>query len=173
MRKVAAAVVAALGVLTAIGTSAATGWADAQCTGQDDPNPAAPDAYQGLYDTYFAKPLAQGLKAFNTATSSGDTEQLGQAAGQLYNQISTAPMMYGTQSPFGCYDPATLATLQQTANTFAGSLEGISAAATSLEGKTPTDVPRLVAKAKPQETAYINALNAYSAQFGGQPLPNP
>lgn len=171
MRRVIAAVVAGVAVFTAMGASTATSRADVQCTGRDDPNPSAPEAYQGLYDSYFAKPLTQGLKAFDTAVANGDTQRIGQAAGQLSNQISTAPMMFGTQSPFGCYDPAMLAGLQQAASTFAATLDGIGGAAAGLGGKKPTDIPALVSKAKPQEAAYINALNAYSAQFGGQQLP--
>lgn len=168
MRRVTAAVVAGLAVFTAISASAATGRADVQCTGQDEPNPSAPEAYQGQYNSTVAKPLTQGVKAFNVAAASGDAQRIAQAAGQLYNEISTAPMMFGTQSPFGCYDPAVLAGLQQTTNTFAATLDGISHAAAGLNGKKPTDVPGLVVQAKPQETAYINALNAYGAQFGGK-----
>jgi hypothetical protein len=173
MRRVAAAVFVGVTVCTSIGVSVATGRADVQCTGQDEPNPVTPEAYQGLYNSYFAKQLAQGLKAFDTASASGDTRRIGQAAGQLNNQISTAPMMFGTQTPFGCYDPAVLSGLQQAGNTFAGTLDAIGSAAAGLHGKKPTDVPRLVAQAKPQEAAYINALNAYAAQFGGQQLPTP
>lgn len=171
MRRIAAAAIAAAAVFTAVGASAATSSADAQCTGQDGPNPAAPEAYKALYDNYFANDITEGLKAFHTATASGDTERIGMAAGQLYNQISTAPVMYGTQSPFGCYDPALLAGLQQAGNTLATALDRIGGAAAGVDGRAPTDVPALVSRAKPQETAYINALNAYSAQFGGQPLP--
>jgi hypothetical protein len=34
------------------------------------------------------------------------------------------------------------------------------ASAAGLGGKTPGDVPGLVSQAKPQETTYVNALNA-------------
>lgn len=173
MRRIAAAIVAATAVFTAVGASVATAGADVQCTGQDEPNPVTPEAYQGLYDSYFAKQLAQGLKAFDTASASGDKRRIGQAASQLNNQISTAPMMFGTQTPFGCYDPAVLSVLQQAGNKFAATLDAIGSAAAGLHGKKPTDVPRLVAQAKQQEAAYITALNAYAAQFGGQQLPTP
>ncbi len=171
MRRIVSAVVAGVTVFTAVGASVATGRADVQCTGHDEPNPAAPEAYQELYNSYFAKQLKQALKEFDTATASGDTQRIGQAAGQLNNHIATAPMMYGTQSPFGCYDPAILAALQQASNTFAAALDRIGGAAVGLNGTKPTDVPALVSQARPQEAGYINALNAYSAQFGGQPLP--
>ena len=126
MRRVIAAVIAGVAVSTAIGGSAPTARADVQCTGQDEPNPSTPEAYQGQYNLTVAKPLAQGLKTFNAAAASADPKQIGQAAGQLYNEISTAPMMFGTQSPFGCYDPAVLTSLQQATNTFAATLDSIS-----------------------------------------------
>ncbi len=151
--------------------SVATGRADGQCTGQDEPNPSTPEFYQSLYNSKVAKPLTQGLKTFNAAVASGDAKPIGQAAGQLSNQISTAPMVFGTQSPFGCYDPGVLSGLQQATNTFASTLDGIVSAAVGLNGKKPTDVSALVVQAKPQETAYINALNTYAAQFGAQQVP--
>jgi hypothetical protein len=42
-----------------------------------------------------------------------------------------------------------------------------------LNGKTPADVPGLVKQAEPQEKAYVDALNAYASQFGGQQVPRP
>jgi hypothetical protein len=35
------------------------------------------------------------------------------------------------------------------------------------------EVPGLVAHAKPQERTYIEAINAYAAQFGGEQIPLP
>ena len=34
-------------------------------------------------------------------------------------------------------------------------------------------MPGLVAHAKPQERTYIEAINAYAAQFGGEQIPLP
>jgi hypothetical protein len=79
--------------------------------------------------------------------------------------------MFATQMLFGCYSPAVLASLQQATNTLASSYDSINGAAANLGGKTPADVPGLVSQAKPQEKAYIDALNAYASQFGGQQVP--
>jgi len=85
--------------------------------------------------------MTEGLKTFNAAVTSGDPRRIAQAAGQLNNQISAAPMMFGTQNPFGCYDPAILSTLQLATSTFSSTLDGISGAATSLSGKSPPTFP--------------------------------
>jgi hypothetical protein len=173
MRGITAAVVAGLSVFTAVLGSVATGRADVQCTGQQDPNPAAPEFYQSQYNPSVAKPLTKDLAAYNAAVASGDPSKIWQTAGTLSSDISQTPMMFGTQTPFGCYDPAVLTSLQRATNTFAATLDSIKGAATSTGGKTPSDVAGLVVQAKPQETAYITALNAYASQFGGQQVPQP
>jgi|GEM_PF-3662758 len=171
--KPAAAVVAGLAVSAALAASAAPAGADVQCTGADPPNVLAPEVYQVRYNSVVVTTLTQGLKTFNTAVASSDSQRIGPAAGRLSSQISSAPMMYGTQFPFGCYSPAVLANLQQAANALTTSLDAISGAAAGLNGKTSADVPVLVVQIGPQESAYIDAVNAYGAQFGGQPMSKP
>ena len=43
--------------------------------------------------------------------------------------------------------------------------------AANSDGKTPSDITDFVSRAVPQEMAYIQALNAYASQFGGQQVP--
>jgi hypothetical protein len=85
----------------------------------------------------------------------------------------TDAMMFGDQTWFGCYDPAALASLQQSTDALTATLDDISAAARSLSGKTPADVPDLVEQAQPQVQAYVGALNAYAGQFGGEQIAQP
>ena len=54
--------------------------------------------------------------------------------------------------------------VQQAADALASTLDQISSAAAG-------DLPDLVSQAKPQVKAYIDALNAYASQFGGQQVP--
>ncbi|MGH3633428.1 MAG: hypothetical protein ACRDTS_04870 [Mycobacterium sp.] len=117
--------------------------------------------------------MTQDLEAYDSAVASGDAQQMGDAAGTVYSDISFLPRMFSTQTPFGCYDPTILANLQQATDSFAPTLDSINAAAAGLGGKTPGDVPGLVSQVQPQEGAYINALNAYASQFGGQQVPQP
>jgi hypothetical protein len=168
VRRITAAVVAGLSVFTAVWESSATATADIQCTGEQGPNPAAPESYQSQYNSSVAKPVTKDLAAYDAAVASGDPKQIWQTAGTLSNDISQTPMIFGNQTPFGCYDPPVLTGLQRATNTFATALDSIKGAAAGLGGKTPSDVPGLVSQAKPQERAYVDALNAYAAQFGGQ-----
>lgn len=115
--------------------------------------------------------LTNDFAKYHSAVASGDVQQIGEAAGTLYSEIATDVGMFGTQTLFGCYDPAVLASLQQASSTLASTFDSINGAAAGLDGKTPGDVPVLVSRAKPQERAYIDALNAYASQFGGQQVP--
>ena len=118
-------------------------------------------------------PLRDHLAAYQSAAASDDPRQTGRAANILYGEIETDLMMFGTQTWFGCYDPAVLAGLQQSADAFTSTLDRISGAAANFSGKTAADVPALVAQAQPQEKAYIAALNGYSGQFGGEQISQP
>lgn len=171
MRKITATVVTGLSVFTAVWESAATGRADVQCTGQQGSNPAAPEFYQQQYNPSVAKPLTKDLAAYHAAVASGDTQQIGDTAGSLYSEISSDTQMFATQIPFGCYDQTVLTSLQQATNTLAPTYDSINGAVANLGGKTPNDVAGLIAQAKPQEKAYIDALNAYASQFAGQQVP--
>ncbi|MBZ4521822.1 hypothetical protein [Mycobacterium avium] len=158
----------------AFGTTVApSARADVRCTGQQAPNPAKPDFYQRQYSAAVSVPLRNHFAAYQSAADSDDPQQTGRTANILYGEIETDLMMFGTQTWFGCYDPGVLAILQQSADTFAATLDDISGAAANFSGKTPEDVPALVAQAQPQGKAYIDALNAYAGQFGGEQIAEP
>jgi hypothetical protein len=165
-----------IGVFAAalFGTAAApSAGAGVQCTSQQSPNPAKPDSYREHYSAAVTGPLKQRLETYQSAAASGDPKQTGLAANTLYAEIETDFMMFGAQDFFGCYDPAVLANLQQSTDAFGSTLDDISGAAASFSGKTPEDVPALVAQAQPQEKAYVGTLNAYARQFGGEQIAQP
>lgn len=163
MRTITAAVVSlSIGTLVC----AAPASADAKCDGSAGPNPAAPEFYQQQYNPSVAQPLTKEFAAYQSAVASGDLKQIGDAAGTLYSDVRGDPNMFVTQKLFGCYSPAVLAGVQQAADALAPTLDQITSAAAS-------DLPDLVSQAKPQVKAYIDALNAYASQFGGQRVPLP
>lgn len=168
-----AAVVAGLTVAMAVWGSAVTAKADVMCDGPTGPNPAAPEFYQEQYNASVAKPLTRDLAAYRDAVPSSDPKQIGPAARTLYREISSNPMKFGTQTSFGCYSPAVLASLQQATDTLAPTFNTIASAAAKIDGKTPSDIASFVSRARPQAKAYIEALNAYASQFGGQQVPVP
>jgi hypothetical protein len=110
-------------VSVAVWGSAATANADVNCDGQARTNPAAPESYQEQYNPSVAKPLTKDLATDHSAVASGDPKQIGEAAGTLYSEISFNPKMFGTQTLFGCYSPAVLASLQQATDTLAPTYE--------------------------------------------------
>jgi hypothetical protein len=141
MRGITAAVVAGLSVFTAVWGSAATANADVKCDDHAGPNPAAPEFYQEQYNSAVAKPLTKDLATYHRATASGDHEEIGEAAGTLYSEISSNVNMFVTQKLFGCYSPAILASLQQTTNTLTTTYDSINGAAAGLGGKTSGSTP--------------------------------
>jgi hypothetical protein len=161
MRAITAAVVS-----LSIGTllCAAPASADAKCDGSAGPNPAAPESYRQQYNRAVALPLTKEFAAYRSAVASGDLQQIGDAAGTLYSDVHGDPNKFETQNSFGCYSPAVLAGVQQAADALAPTLDQISSAAAG-------DLPDLLSQAKPQVKAYIDALNAYASQFGGQQVP--
>lgn len=163
MRAIMAAVVSLyIGTLVC----AAPASADAKCDGSAGPNPAAPEFYRRQYNPSVAQPLTKEFAAYQSAVASGDLQQIGDAAGTLHGDVLGDPNMFVTQKLFGCYNPAVLAGVQQAADALAPTLDQITSAAAS-------DLPDLVSQAKPQVKAYIDALNAYASQFGGQQVPLP
>jgi hypothetical protein len=76
--------------------------------------------------------------------------------------------MYTHQTLFGWYDQGVLTNLVSATDTFVATLDAINGAAGSIGGKTPADVPSLVAQAKSQKKTYVDALNLYTSQFGGE-----
>jgi hypothetical protein len=161
MRAITAAVVSlSMGTLLC----AAPASADAKCDGSAGPNPAAPEFYRQQYNRAVAQPLTKEFAAYRSAVASGDLQQIGDAAGTLYSDVHGDPNKFQTQNSFGCYSPAVLAGVQQAADALAPTLDQISSAAAG-------DLPDLLSQAKPQVKAYIDALNAYASQFGGQQVP--
>jgi hypothetical protein len=161
MRAITAAVVSlSMGTLLC----AAPASADAKCDGSAGPNPAAPEFYRQQYNRAVAQPLTKEFAAYRSAVASGDLQQIGDAAGTLYSDVHGDPNKFETQNSFGCYSPAVLAGVQQAADALAPTLDQISSAAAG-------DLPDLLSQAKPQVKAYIDALNAYASQFGGQQVP--
>jgi hypothetical protein len=158
-------------VATAVWGSAATARADVKCDGNAGPNSAAPEFYQRQYNASVAESLTKDLATYHSAVASGDAQQIGDAAGTLYSEISSNVDMFVTQRLFGCYDPTVLNSLKQATNTLASTFDSINGASAGLGGETPSDIPRLVSQAKPQEKAYIDAVNLYASQFGGQQVP--
>jgi hypothetical protein len=163
MRAITAAIVS-LSIGTLI--CAAPASADAKCDGSTEPNPATPEFYQQQYNPSVAQPLRKEFAAYCSAVASGDLQQIGDAAGSLYSDVVGDPKMFVRQESFGCYSPAVLAAMQQAADDLAPTLDSISSAAAG-------DLPDLISQAKPQVKAYIDALNAYASQFGGQQVPQP
>ncbi|OBJ38351.1 hypothetical protein A5621_13360 [Mycobacterium colombiense] len=118
-------------------------------------------------------PLKRDLASYHSAAASGNPDETGRAANALYSEIETDLMMVDDQHWFGCYDPAVSARLQQSADAFVPTLDDISSAAANFSGKVPEDVPALVAQARQQQGAFIDALNAYAGQFGGDQIAQP
>jgi hypothetical protein len=79
--------------------------------------------------------------------------------------------MFASQSSFGCHSPAVLARVQRATDALAPTFNAIVSAAARKDGKTPDDIAAFVNRAMPQEMAYIEALDAYSSQFGADQLP--
>jgi hypothetical protein len=161
VRAIAAAVISlSMGTLIC----AAPASADAKCDGSAGPNPAAPEFYRQQYNPTVAQPLTKEFAAYRNAVASGDLQQIGDAAGTLHGDVQGGANKFETQNFFGCYSPTVLAGVQQTADALASTLDSISSAAAG-------DLPDLIDQAKPQVKAYIDALNAYASQFGGQQVP--
>lgn len=74
---------------------------------------------------------------------------------------------------YGCYDQTVLTRLQNATEAFATTLDALSCAAANMCNRKQTEVPSLVAQAALRERTYVEALDAYAAQFGGEQLPVP
>jgi hypothetical protein len=61
--------------------------------------------------------------------------------------------------------------LQNATDAFATTLYDLACAGGSKCGKTAAEVSGLVSQAKPQEKTYVEAINAYASQFGGEQVP--
>jgi hypothetical protein len=153
------------GVLTSVGGET--------CQGRTGPNEAAPDFYRQQYSTELVKQLRERLATFDSAVDSGDPSKIGDAASALGIEIRADARLVTLPRIFGCYDQKVLNALLNAADAFATTLDVLPCAGTNTCNRRQTEVPNLVAKAKPQERTYVVSINAYAAQFGGEQLPVP
>jgi len=184
----AAAGLAVLGIataLTACGSSstptsssskaaAPTTIADADnCQRRTGPNDGTPDFYRQQYQDGLAGPLEERLKAYGSATASGDPHRIGDVAAALDTDIRADARLVNVPRLYGCYDRALLTRLQNATEEFATTLDAMSCAAGNMCNRKQSEVPSLVAQAAPEERTYVEALDAYAAQFDGEQLPVP
>lgn len=144
--------------------------ADDACGDSQDHDQPPAGALPARYSNEVAGNLRPTLDEYRAAIASGVPQQIGAAAGDLDSEVRGATHKVTAPERFGCHDPAVLTTLQQASSTFAAALDGINMAASGIGGQTAADVPGLAAQAEPQEKAYVDALNAYVGQFGGQQI---
>jgi hypothetical protein len=127
------------------------------------------DFYQNQY-SYVARTIKQDLTTYHSAIESDDPQTIDQAASDLASEIDSDVTQFSTQRFFGCHDSALLNSFEDASGAFAGALWEIDHAARSTSGHTQGEIPSLVQNAKPQERVYIEALNAWSSQFGGEQI---
>jgi hypothetical protein len=136
-------------------------------------NDGTPDFYRQQYADGLADPLEERLKTYGSATVSADPHRIGDVAAALDTDIRADARLVNVPRLYGCYDQAVLTRLQNATETFASTLDALSCAAANMCSRKQTEVPGLVAQAAPQERSYVEALDAYAAQFGGEQLPVP
>lgn len=143
------------------------------CQGRAGPNDATPDSYREQYADGLANPLEERLTTYGSAAVSGDPHRIGDAAAALDTDIRADARLVNVPRLYGCYDPAVLTRLQNATEAFATTLDALSCATANMCNRKQTEVPGLVAQAAPQERTYVEALDAYAAQFQGEQLPVP
>jgi hypothetical protein len=158
-------------VPTAIWGSTAIAKAVVLCGDSADPNTAAPEFYRDRYRDVVARPLTQHLATFRDAVPSNDPRQIGPAAHILATDVARFDVTFDSQAWFGCYSPGVLVTLHHAAGLLASTFDMIAIAAAKSNDKNPSDITDFVTRVLPQEINYIQALNDYACQFGGQLVP--
>ncbi|MBV8785209.1 MAG: hypothetical protein JOZ00_00790 [Mycobacterium sp.] len=143
------------------------------CEGRAPQNAASPDIYRQQYADDLAGPLKDRLRTYDSATASGDSARIGQAAGALDTDIRADARLVDIPRLYGCYDQKVLTRLQDATEAFATTLDAMSCASANMCNRKQTEVLALVAQAAPQERSAVEAFNAYAAQFGGEQLPTP
>jgi hypothetical protein len=143
------------------------------CQGRPAQNDGTPEFYRQQYADGLADPLEERLKAYGSATASGDPHRIGDVAAALDTDIRADARLVNVPRLYGCYDQAVLTRLQNATEELATTLDALSCAAGNMCTRKQTEVPSLVAQAVPQERIYVEALDAYAAQFGGEQLPVP
>jgi hypothetical protein len=141
------------------------------CEGRSPQNAAPPDVYRQTYADNLATPLKERLRTYDSATESGDSQRIGQAAGSLGTDIRADARLVNIPRLYGCYDQKVLTRLQNATEEFATTLDSLSCASDNMCNRKQTEVPALVAQAVPQERTAIEAFNAYADQFGGMHIP--
>ncbi|ORV42178.1 hypothetical protein [Mycobacterium conspicuum] len=143
------------------------------CQRRVGPNDGTPDFYRQQYADGLADPLEARLQTYGSATASGDPHRIGDVAAALDTDIRADARLVNVPRLYGCYDQAVLTRLQDATEAFATTLDALSCAAADMCNRRQAEVPGLVARAAPQERSYVEALDAYAAQFGGEQLPVP
>jgi hypothetical protein len=143
------------------------------CQGRTGPNDATPDFYRQQYADGLANPLEERLKTYGSAASSGDPHRIGDAAAALDTDIRADARLVNVPRLYGCYDHAVLTRLQNATEEFATTLDALSCASASMCNRKQSEVLSLIAQAAPQERTFVQSLDAYAAQFGGEQLPVP
>jgi hypothetical protein len=143
------------------------------CQGRAAPNDATPDFYRQQYADGLANPLEDRLTTYGSAALSGDPHRIGDAAAALDTDIRADARLVNVPRLYGCYDKTVLTRLQNATEAFATTLDVLSCAAANMCNRRQTEVPGLVAQAAPEERTYVEALDAYADQFGGEQLPVP
>jgi hypothetical protein len=143
------------------------------CAGRSGPNDLPTDVYQRQYASGLANQLKDRLKNYDSAVDANDDHRIGDTASALDDEIRADARLVDIPRLYGCYDQRVLTGLQNATTTLATTLDALSCAGNNTCSRKPTEVPGLVAEEIPQERTYVQALNAYAAQFGGEQLPLP
>jgi hypothetical protein len=143
------------------------------CAGRTGQNDASPDFYRQQYATGLAKQLKDKLSAYDSAVESGNSQHIGDAAYALSTEIRDDARLVKIPRLFGCYDQTVLTRLQNATDAFATTLDTLSCTGVNVCHSDKAEVPRLAARANPNERTYVEAINTYAAQFGGEQLPLP
>lgn len=144
------------------------------CETRTGPNDAPPEVYRQQYATGLAKQLKDRLDAYDSAVDSGDSQRIGESAALLAGEVrADAKLVTDFPRLYGCYDRGVLADVRRAAEAFGSQLDGMSCAGADICKKVHAEIPNLVGRAKPQQRAFVVAINTYAAQFGGEQLPMP
>jgi hypothetical protein len=143
------------------------------CAGQSGQNEGSPDSYRQQYAGGMAKQLKAAITTYETAVQSGDSQRVADAAGAMAAEIRTDAHLANIPRLYGCYNAKVLASLQKATDTLATTLDALSCAGVNMCNKNQSEVPHLLVQEKPQERTYVEAVNTYAAQFGGEQLALP
>lgn len=143
------------------------------CAGRSGQNDGSPDSYRQQYAGGMAKQLRAAITTYETAVQSGDSQQIADSSGALAAEIRADARLANIPRLYGCYNTKVLASLQKATDTLAGTLDALSCAGVNMCNKNQAEVPHLLVQEKPQERTYVEAVNTYAAQFGGEQLALP